>query len=117
MSAVRDILEQMNMTNSRLLHLAGVARNYLIRMTSKTLSILIVVTMVSGPAARAKTSSEGTSHAANLFSPYLATRVPEPRIANSSRIDTLFKDGKIMLSLGDAIALALENNLDLAIAR
>jgi outer membrane protein TolC len=43
--------------------------------------------------------------------------VPEPNFANSSRIDQLMKDGKIYLSLDDAIALALENNLDLAIAR
>ena len=43
--------------------------------------------------------------------------MPEPRVSNSARIDSLMQDGKIMLSLEDAIALALENNLDLAIAR
>jgi outer membrane protein TolC len=36
---------------------------------------------------------------------------------NSPRLDTLVRDGKLYLSLKDAIALALENNLDLAIAR
>ena len=36
---------------------------------------------------------------------------------NSPRIDQLIKNGKLMLSLDDAITLALENNLDLAIAR
>src|SRR6185437_10542754 len=35
----------------------------------------------------------------------------------SGRLDSLLRNGKIMLSLEDAIALALENNLDLAIAR
>jgi outer membrane protein TolC len=43
--------------------------------------------------------------------------VPQPNFANSPRIDQLIKDGKLYLSLDDAIALALENNLDLAIAR
>src|SRR6185369_8562641 len=52
-----------------------------------------------------------------LISPYKTHTVPEPSFANTPRIDTLMKDGSIMLSMGDAIALALENNLDLAIAR
>ncbi len=43
--------------------------------------------------------------------------MPEPNLANSARIDQLIKEGKLYLSLDDAIALALENNLDLAIAR
>ena len=40
-----------------------------------------------------------------------------PRLTNSSRIDTLYRDGKIYLSLDDAILLALQNNFDIAIAR
>lgn len=52
-----------------------------------------------------------------LITPYKPHSVPEPSFANTPRIDTLMKDGSIMLSMGDAIALALENNLDLAIAR
>ncbi len=37
--------------------------------------------------------------------------------ANSTRLQQLIRDGKLYISLQDAIALALENNLDLAIAR
>lgn len=48
---------------------------------------------------------------------YLPDDVPEPVLANSSRLDRLIRDGKLYLSLKDAIDLALENNLDLAIAR
>src|ERR1700678_376286 len=48
---------------------------------------------------------------------YLPDGVPEPVLANSSRLDRLIRDGKLYLSLKDAIDLALENNLDLAIAR
>ncbi|HEV2402056.1 MAG TPA: TolC family protein [Candidatus Sulfotelmatobacter sp.] len=43
--------------------------------------------------------------------------VPEPLLSNSSRLDQLTRDGKLYLSLKDAIDLALEDNLDLAIAR
>ena len=43
--------------------------------------------------------------------------VPEPQLANSPRLDQLIRDGKLYMSLQDAIDLALENNLDLAIAR
>jgi outer membrane protein TolC len=53
----------------------------------------------------------------NPLSPYAADYVPEPVLANSPRLDRLIRDGKLYLSLKDAIDLALENNLDLAIAR
>ena len=43
--------------------------------------------------------------------------MPAPDLANSPRLDQLVRDGKLYLSLKDAIRLALENNLDLAIAR
>ncbi|MBV9087236.1 MAG: TolC family protein, partial [Acidobacteriaceae bacterium] len=48
---------------------------------------------------------------------YAARSVPAPNVANSDRFNQLLQGGKLMLSLDDAIALALENNLDLAIAR
>ena len=51
------------------------------------------------------------------FDAYRPTLVPQPNLANSARIDTLIKNGVLELSLKDAIQLALENNLDLAIAR
>jgi len=61
--------------------------------------------------------SRGKSQFPNPFSVYTATTVPPPRLSNSSLIDTLYKDGKIYLSLDDAIMLALQNNFDIAIAR
>jgi len=54
---------------------------------------------------------------ANPFHAYAPDTVPEPQLANSARIAQLIRDGKLYLSLKDAIDLALENNLDLAIAR
>jgi outer membrane protein TolC len=53
----------------------------------------------------------------NPISPYKGDSVPEPVLTNSPRLDRLIRDGKLYLSLKDAIDLALENNLDLAIAR
>src|SRR5208337_1795498 len=53
----------------------------------------------------------------NPLSPYMAEHVAEPVLANSPRLGALIRDGKLHLSLKDAIDLALENNLDLAIAR
>jgi outer membrane protein len=49
-----------------------------------------------------------------LFTP---TDVPLPRLGNTPRLDSLLRDGKIYLSLSDAVMLALENNFDIAIAR
>lgn len=53
----------------------------------------------------------------NVLQPYLPQDVEQPNLGNSPRIDSLMKDGKIYLSIDDAVALALENNLDLDIAR
>ncbi len=53
----------------------------------------------------------------NPLAPYTATSVPLPRLSNSAQLDSLLQDGKIYLSLSDALALALENNFDIAIAR
>ncbi|MGA9672277.1 MAG: TolC family protein [Terracidiphilus sp.] len=50
----------------------------------------------------------------NLFKP---TSIPKASFVNSVRLTDLVKEGKIYLSLSDAIALALENNYDIAIAR
>jgi len=57
------------------------------------------------------------SHFPNLIGPYAAHQVPAPNFGNTSRIEGLLKGDKLLLSLSDAVTLALENNLDLAIAR
>ena len=57
------------------------------------------------------------SHFPNPVGPYTPRSVQAPNLANTARIDQLMHDGKLYLSLNDAIALALENNLDIAIAR
>jgi len=61
--------------------------------------------------------TQPVSHFPNPIGPYTPRHVNAPNLANTARIDQLMHDGKLYLSLNDAIALALENNLDVAIAR
>ena len=56
-----------------------------------------------------------TSH--NPIDAYRGKTVPPPSMNNSVLLDSLVRDGKLYLTLRDAIDLALENNLDLVIAR
>jgi outer membrane protein TolC len=53
----------------------------------------------------------------NIFSPYAPRYIPEPMLTNSTRLDQLIQDGKLMLSIDDAISLALENNLNIFVER
>ena len=61
--------------------------------------------------------TKGYSSFPNLISPYRPMRVAPPELSNSERVHKLLREGKLMLSLSDAIALALENNLDVSIQR
>ncbi|MGC4051184.1 MAG: TolC family protein [Paludibaculum sp.] len=54
---------------------------------------------------------------AGLLTAPLWAQPAAPRVENSARIDQLIQDGKLRLSLQDAIALALENNLDVELQR
>jgi outer membrane protein TolC len=56
-----------------------------------------------------------TSH--NPLDAYRGKSVPAPSMENSARLTSLIRDGKLYLSLRNAIDLALENNLDMVIAR
>jgi outer membrane protein len=57
------------------------------------------------------------SHFPNPLGPYTARHVAPPNLANTARIDQFLHDGKLYISMNDAVSLALENNLDIAIAR
>jgi outer membrane protein TolC len=80
-----------------------------------TASIALVATLCS---AQVQTPAElRMPQSRNPFAPFMGDQVPVPVLTNSPRLDRLVREGKLYLSLKDAIALALENNLDLAIAR
>jgi outer membrane protein len=61
--------------------------------------------------------AKGVSHFPNPIAPYRPHHIDNPNFTNTARIDQFFRDGKLYLSMDDAVALALENNLDIAIAR
>jgi len=61
--------------------------------------------------------SKGNSWFPNMIAPYTPAHVPKPIITNSPRIGQLISNGKLMLSLEDAISLGLENNLAIAVER
>ncbi len=84
----------------------------------KLLASAVALALLTGAASAQRVDySKPKSHLFNFLAPYQPTSVPAPSLANSPRLEQLLKDGKIMLSMDDAIALALENNLDLSIAR
>src|SRR5438876_1100526 len=53
----------------------------------------------------------------NLFAPYSPIKIPAPVLTNSPRIDQLIHEGKIELSMQEAVELALENSLDIVVQR
>lgn len=52
-----------------------------------------------------------------LWRDYRPSTVPPARLANTSRLHSLIRGGKLYLTVQDTIALAVENNLDLEVAR
>ena len=52
-----------------------------------------------------------------ITQPYKARPLAPVNVSNTSRIDALLRAGNLYLSLSDAIALAVENNLDVEIER
>ena len=56
-------------------------------------------------------------HEPILVRPYLAVSVPPARLSNSERLRQLVRAGMLYLTAQDAIALALENNIDLEVSR
>jgi outer membrane protein TolC len=53
-------------------------------------------------------------HSHNPLAPYMPSTVPELNLQNSQTLYDRIRDGKLYISLQNAIALALENNLTLA---
>ena len=53
----------------------------------------------------------------NILEPYMNPHVPPMKLRNSALIYELIQNGKMQLSLQDAVALALQNNLDIDLSR
>jgi outer membrane protein TolC len=56
-------------------------------------------------------------HSHNPLAPYRPSTAPALDLHNSPRLENLIRDGRLYISMHDAIALAIENNLDLAFFR
>jgi len=61
--------------------------------------------------------TKGQSQFPRFWSVWGVRYVPQANFTNTPLIDRVIRDGKMYLSLSDAVALALENNLDIAIQR
>lgn len=53
----------------------------------------------------------------HILAPYQQTAIPEPVVTNAPQIEQMVKDGKLSISLQDAVDLALQNNLAIVISR
>jgi len=104
------------------------------------LAAMLAATLVGGPvspafgqdAPQVKTASSATPFALGttkynytraprafptIFAPYSPVKIGKPTLTNSPRIDQLIHDGKLEISLQDAVELALENNMDIVVQR
>jgi outer membrane protein TolC len=61
--------------------------------------------------------SAGRKSFPNILEQYKPVTIPMPPLMNSPRLDQLLQNGKLILSLQDAISLALENNLAIDVQR
>jgi len=80
-------------------------------MNRKSIVSLLCVGLLVMPA------GAQTGVMSRISGPYRADQKPENDLSNSTRLEALMRAGNLYLSLQDAIALALENNLDIAIQR
>ncbi|MBI1357688.1 MAG: TolC family protein [Acidobacteria bacterium] len=92
---------------------------------NKTLAVALATTLFVQPLAvtaqeyhRSKIDySSGADTWPNFMGAFEIPDVPQVNLANSNRLEQLLRDGNLYLSLSDALALAIENNLDLELAR
>jgi outer membrane protein len=87
-------------------------------MRQKVLAVLIAVAMANAQDSAPRVEMPQQEHWYDkLLVPYQPRFVPPVSFENSRRIESLLRAGKLYLSLQDAIALALENNLDIELER
>jgi outer membrane protein TolC len=84
--------------------------------TQKTLAALLSFGMLASPLGAEVPAVERPS-APVVVRPYLPATVSPIRLKNSNRLYSLIRAGKLYLTVQDAIALAIENNLDLEVDR
>jgi len=86
-------------------------------MKNLTPIILAAIALTANAQTQRPTQSWQFPTGGNLRDAYRTPSIPPVQLSDSPRLDTLLKEGKLVLSIQDAIALALENNLDLELVR
>jgi outer membrane protein len=87
-------------------------------MMRKTVAVVLCYTCLISFGLAQEASIEPVRPSAPLvLRPYKAPEVPPIRLANSGRLRDLVRAGTLYLTVQDAIALTLENNLDIEVAR
>src|SRR6266567_3662357 len=61
--------------------------------------------------------AKGTGYFPNPLAPYRPHFAPSAVLTSQPRLESMIQNGKIMLSMNDAVSMALADNLDIAIAR
>lgn len=82
----------------------------------QSLTAVLCVCFMIAPAGAQQWSWQRRQHSW-LKDPYAPKEVDPIRLENSERLEKLLRAGNLYLSLEDAIALALENNLDIELQR
>jgi outer membrane protein TolC len=79
----------------------------------------LFVSLISGPWLWCQQSAiePQTPPTAPLLRPYVPRIIPPVRLGNSARLAQFLRDGKLYLTAQDAIALALDNNVDMEVSR
>ncbi len=84
----------------------------------KSLALTLCIACATMPAwAQDQAIAPELSHRNVLVRPYLAPTIPPVRLNNSARLRSLVRAGKLYLTVQDAIALAIENNVDIEVNR
>jgi outer membrane protein len=79
--------------------------------------LLITESLAQTAEARPDTHIQAPSWFPNIVAPYRAQPTAPLVVENSARLESLISGGRLELTVSDALALALENNLDIAVQR
>ena len=86
--------------------------------TQNAFTVFVVCSLVTSQlSAQQSPQTVEKAHVTILVRPYLPTSIPPAQLKNSNRLHELVRGGKLYLTVQDAIALAIENDLDLEVDR
>jgi outer membrane protein TolC len=88
------------------------------RRRAAYLGVLCICSLVPRAYSQSTAPEQGKSGwFSNIFKSFREQPVKSQSLENSPRVENIIRDGKLELSLADALSLALENNLDIAVQR